>query len=614
VTHTNSRLPESEIQTASSRCIPRLLEEQATIRPDAIAVSDGCDTLTYKDLNGRADTLAIHLRSLGTGPDIPVALCMRSSLSMIVGALGILKAGGAYLPLDPDYPEQRLSYILKDAGITAVLRTTDVTVPAGQWTILDIDAIPASGVHTRESINFSGNLHDLAYVIYTSGSTGQPKGVEIEQRSLLNLIDWHDRTFRISEADRASQIAGVGFDAAVWEIWPYLTAGASIHIPNRSIRTQPEALRDWLVQQEITIAFIPTALVERMMTLDWPSGTKLRTVLTGADRLQHFPPPALPFAIVNNYGPTECTVVATSGVVPPRTNPGRDLPSIGRPITNTLVYLLDANLRPVRAGTVGEIHIGGAGVARGYRNHPDLTKEKFISDPFSTARGARMYKTGDLGRLMPDGQIGFVGRADDQLKIRGYRIEPNEIVAVLGQFPGICQTAVKALDAADGEKRLAAYLVMNPGTDPDSDAISAFLRERLPEYMIPSALIRLDKLPLTANGKLDLDALPEATAENTIFRDAYQAPRTTVEEQVSVLLMELLEVDRIGIHDNFFHLGGHSLLGAQVIARVREVFDIELSLRSIFDHPTVEGISAEIERLILLKIDNTTHPENIVAA
>jgi amino acid adenylation domain-containing protein len=616
VNKTKSRQPESGVHTDSHRCIPRMFEDQATIRPKAIAVSDGCDTLTYKELNDRADALAIHLRSIGTGPDMPVALCMRSSLSMIVGALGVLKAGGAYLPLDPEYPEQRLSYILKDAGVTTVLHTDTPVPPApGQWTSLNIEAVPPSdGARTGKSGALRADFNDLAYVIYTSGSMGQPKGVEIEHHSLLNLVDWHQRTFRISEADRASQIAGVGFDAAVWEIWPYLTAGASIHIPSHSVRTQPEALRDWLVQQEITISFIPTALVERMMVLDWPRQTKLRTVLTGADRLHHFPPPSLPFDIVNNYGPTECTVVATSGVARPRKNADSDVPGIGRPITNTFIYILDANRRPVPAGTTGEIYIAGAGLARGYRNRPDLTSEKFTNDPFSTARGARMYKTGDLGRLMPDGQITFIGRADDQLKIRGYRVEPNEIVAALGQYPGICQAAVKALETPDGEKRLAAYIVANSGTTPDSEDISTFLRERLPEYMIPSAFIRLDRLPMTANGKLDREALPEPTTENTIPHGEYQAPGTTVEQQVSALLMELLEVERIGIHDNFFHLGGHSLLGAQMITRVRDVFDIELSLKSIFDHPTVEGISAEIERLILLKIDNATRSENIVAA
>jgi len=542
---------------------------------------------------------------------------MKSSVAMIVGALGILKTGAAYLPLDPEYPQQRLSFILKDAGVTLVLKakTTGTVLPQGNWKILDLDEILSSTMAEPVTSEFRANFNDLAYVIYTSGSTGQPKGVEIEHRSLLNLVDWHQRTFKVSPEDRASQIAGVGFDAAVWEIWPYLVAGASIHIPDGSVRTEPAALRDWLIEQNITIGFMPTAIVERIMKLDWPDKTTLRTVLTGADTLHHFPSASLPFAVVNNYGPTECTVVATSGIVPARES-AQDRPSIGKPITNTRIYLLDENMNRVPAGTPGEIYIAGAGLARGYRNRPDLTSERFLSDPFTVARGSRMYKTGDRAVMMQDGQIAFLGRVDDQIKLRGYRIEPNEIISALDQHTAVAESAVIAREMNSGEMRLIAYVVPAPGAALSQDELQQSLRKTLPEYMIPSTFVRLEQLPLNANGKLDRAALPDPAADTAIAGEAFEAPRSEVEERVASLLVDLLEVDRIGIHDNFFHLGGHSLLGAQVITRVRETFDIELSLRAIFDHPTVEAISAEIERLILIKLDalGDNQAENIVAA
>ncbi len=585
---------------SAPRCISRLIEDQAAIRPNAIAISSQNQSLTYTELNEKASALARHLRSQGVGRNQVVGMCIGSSPEMIVGALAILRAGGAYLPLDPSTPETRLTYILKDAGISIVL-TAGQNLPQGPWRTIDVRDKYTSSICELEEAGFD----DLAYVIYTSGSTGQPKGVEIEHRSLLNLVDWHQRTFSLSCNDRATQLAGVGFDAAVWEVWPYLTAGASLYIPDERVRTEPEALKAWFIEKGITITFVPTAIVERLMKLEWPSSIPLRTVLTGADTLHQFPPQGLPFNIVNNYGPTECTVLVTSGIVPPGGDKSKR-PTIGRPITNATVHILDEQMREVPNETPGEIYIGGAGVARGYRNRPDLTSSRFVPDPFAAKGGAKLYRTGDRAMRLADGQIAFLGRMDDQIKIRGFRIEPNEIVTALNQHPSIAESAVISRAASAEEARLVAYVVVRADSSVSATELHQFIADRVPEYMQPSAFVRLEQLPLTLNGKVDKHNLPEPSTENALSDSDYEAPQSPVEERVAQMLEELLEVDRIGMSDNFFHLGGHSLLGAQVVARVKETFAIELSLRTIFDHPTVAGLSGEIERLILEKMGDLT--------
>lgn len=593
----------------SQSLVPRLIEDHATTRPNSIAVISRGRTLTFKELNDRAAALANRLRSSGVSRDIPVGLCMKSSPAMLIGALGILKAGGAYLPLDPAYPVQRLHHILNDADIPVLVKALGATdpIPRGRWKTIELDEeglftghqADASPAGERKSIR----SEDLAYVIYTSGSTGQPKGVEISHGSLLHLVNWHQSAFSVASDDRASQLAGVGFDAAVWETWPYLAAGASVHIADESARADPEKLRDWILSERITISFVPTAMAERVIKLEWPRETSLRMLLTGADTLHRFPPAELPFPLINNYGPTECTVVATSGLVPANEN-SNESPSIGWPIANTHVYLLDEQLRQAPAGSSGELYIAGPGLARGYVNRPDLTAEKFVPNPFTEEPGARMYRTGDRGRYLPDGQIAFLGRIDDQIKIRGFRIEPNEIVAALNQCPDIQESAVVARETATGEVGLVAYFAASHDSEPTVAGLQGFLRSRLPDYMVPPIFVQLERLPLTANGKVDSTALPEPTSEIILTDRSFEAPRSPVEERVADLLTELLQVDRIGLSDNFFHLGGHSLLGAQVIARVRETFGVELSLRGLFDHPTVEGISGEIERLILAKLED----------
>jgi amino acid adenylation domain-containing protein len=444
---------------------------------------------------------------------------------------------------------------------------------------------------------------NLAYVIYTSGSTGQPKGVQITHDSLLNLVFWHQRTFGISAADRASQVASPGFDAAVWELWPYLTAGASVHLADDGVRSDPEPLRDWLVSHGINIAFVPTPMAELMITLPWPCETALRVLLTGADTLHTYPPSTLPFALVNNYGPTECAVVATSGPIPSDVREDL-LPSIGRPISNVQIYILDEKLHQVPVGVPGEIHIAGAGLGRGYLNAPELTAQKFIPNPFDPKPNGRLYKTGDLGCYLPDGQIAFRGRIDEQIKIRGYRIEPNEIVSLLAKHPTVQASAVLARENASGDMQLVAYIVPRAGSSPTDKLLREFLNSQLPEYMVPAAFVRIDSLPVNANGKIDHSVLPAPNDSNCLRGDiAYIAPRTAVEQRIAEIVAPLLGLDRVSVEDNFFMLGGHSLLGTQVIARTRDTFDVQLSLRSLFEAPTIEGVAAEVERLLHLRLE-----------
>ena len=399
----------------------------------------------------------------------------------------------------------------------------------------------------------------------------------------------------MTSADRASQVANLGFDATVWETWPYLAAGASLNLADDLTCKDAVALRDWLLANDITISFVPTPIAERMLLLEWPSTTTLRALLTGGDKLHHCPQPGLPFSVYNNYGPTESTVVATSGLVAPTTDRFVE-PSIGQPIDNTQIHIFDENRNPVPPGIVGEIYIGGAGVARGYRNRPDLTAGRFLPDHSGEIEGARLYRTGDLGCYLPNGEIAFRGRADDQIKLRGYRIEPNEIVVTLNRHPSVDASAVILCDGALGTQQLVAYVVITNGSRATGTELRELLRERLPEYMIPSSFVTVDKLPVTANGKIDRKALSCATAD-TLLPEAFVAPASPTQEKLLAIVTSLLRARDISTNDNFFLIGGHSLLGAQLIAKVKETFGVELSLLKLFENGTVVEMAAEIERL-----------------
>lgn len=584
------------LQNAS---IHKLFEAQVEQTPDAVAVVFESKYLTYRELNYRANQLANYLKAQGVEPEVLVGICMERSLDMVVGLLGILKAGGAYLPLDRAYPKERLGFILEDSQVP-VLLTQERLVPMlgdRQARVVLIDA--DWGIIARESAqNLTSNVRpdNLAYAIYTSGSTGTPKGVEIEHRGLLNLVFWHQQTFAVSPSDRATQLAGPAFDASVWELWPYLTAGASIYIADEETRISPVRLRDWLVASGITITFLPTPLAESVLLLDWPQNLALRTLLTGGDKLHNYPSPSLPFELVNNYGPTENTVVTTSSSVPPKERSDM-APSIGRPIANTQVYLLNARLQPVPTGEPGELYIGGAGLARGYLNRPELTAERFIPNPFSNEPSSRLYKTGDLARYLPDGNIEFLGRIDDQVKIRGFRIELGEIEAALWQHPTVREAVVVAREDAPGHKHLAGYVAPSQEPAPSFSELRHFLKQKLPEYMVPSTFTVLDTLPLTPNGKVDRRALPAPESTRPELEAAYIAPRTLLEEQLADIWAEVLGVEKVGIQDNLLELGGNSLLAAQLIVRLQETFDIDLPARCLFESPTVMGLAQIIEAL-----------------
>jgi amino acid adenylation domain-containing protein len=594
--------------------ITELFSSQAKATPDAIALASATRVLSYHDLDERSSALAEVLRDLGVGSEVVVGLCAPRSPEMVVGALGILKAGGAYLPLDAKHPTARLGSVLDDAEVAIVvtcLRVKDKTALRTRQTIvLDELARVADSppVSRTAGTCIAPTAKSLAYVIYTSGSTGRPKGVEITHESLLNLVRWHQRAFGVTAADRASQIANVGFDAAVWEIWPYLTAGASLHLPNGETVSDPQLLRDWLVAEKITVSFIPTPLAERLLTMRWPSGTALRTMLTGADTLHLYPPAGLPFLLVNNYGPTECTVVATSGAIDSHDSIDQ-LPPIGCAIDNTEVYILDESGRQVPPQTAGELHIGGKGVARGYRNRPELTAERFIPNPVSGKLSERLFKTGDRAQFLPDGRITFLGRMDEQVKVRGFRIELNEITAALNEHPGIRQSVVVAREVSPGDTRLIGYFVPMPVSEPKLGELREFLATRLPDYMIPATFVRLEKVPLTPNGKVDRMSLPVADGTNTLRDNAYAVPRTEMEKAVASILGSLLDLEHVDVEENFFSLGGHSLLGAQLIARLRDTFGIEMPLRVIFEAPSVAELASEVHRLLLAKLQAMSDKE-----
>jgi amino acid adenylation domain-containing protein len=603
--HQASSHSHSHIYPREGPCVQHLVTAQALAAPDALALTDGRELVTYRELNDRSNQVANYLLALGVRAseqtDNLVALCLDRSVAAVTCALGVLKAGGAYLPLDSGYPVERLAFMLSDARPRVLITQAEVahrlSHVSPQTIVIDRDWHDKISCQSTNDPLVEITTDHLAYVIYTSGSSGRPKGVEITHASLMNLVWWHQSAFAVTRTDRTSLLAGVGFDAAVWETWPYLSAGASLHLADECTRVSPERLRDWLLAEAISITFLPTALAERVMTLPWPRETPLRLLLTGAETLHRFPASDLPFRLVNNYGPTECTVVATSGFVSP--DPGRKtLPTIGRPIANTEIYILDEKLQEVPAGTTGELHIGGAGVARGYRNQPELTSEKFIPNPFNGSGSGRLYKTGDLARYLEDGEVAYVGRRDDQIKILGHRIEPNEIVVVLNRHPSIQASVVVARADADGEKRLVAYVVPSRISQPASAALQTFLGNELPEHMVPARFVQLEKLPLTKNGKVDQAALPAPNAENILREEEFVAPRTPIEDQLAAMISALLGLTQVSVSDNFFMLGGHSLLGTQLISQIRGAFGVELALRTLFDAPTIEQLGIEVERLL----------------
>lgn len=572
------------------------------------ALRHGDAVLTYEDLNRRADHLATRLAFEGVHPGHPVAIFMDRSFEWVIAALATLRIGAPYVPVDPSWPDDRVSFVIQDSGAThvAVNAWTKDRASSVSAKVIEVECSPEPiGENTFTHRFNQAAPEDLAYIIYTSGSSGYPKGVELTHANLDHLIAWHIRAFGLTSSDKTTHLAGLSFDAAVWEIWPTLAAGACLHLADETTRTSPELLQRWLVAEEISISFVPTALAMQLIDRDWPRQSKLRFLLTGGDALRRRPKAGLPFKVINNYGPTECTVVATSGEVKaePQTVPG-----IGRAMDGAVIYLLDANAQPVPEGAVGEIYIGGSGVGKGYRNLPELTSRNFVKDPFAQGVRARMYRSGDFGLMRPDGDIEFHGRTDSQEKIRGQRLELDEISNVLYRHEQVeFATVVSAPNGC--EKRLVAYVMPVKGSNLTSTELQEFLAQSLPDFMVPSTFVRLTKLPLSHNGKIERSALEPPSIENVLPFAATQAPESAVAEAILGIVRELLGTQAIGIEDDFFLAGGHSLLGTQLILRIRQRFQVDVSLRDLFEARTIQRLSEVVEELLIADVDAMTDEE-----
>ncbi|UAW64946.2 non-ribosomal peptide synthase/polyketide synthase [Mycoavidus sp. HKI] len=572
-----------------NQCIHQLFEAQVERTPQATALVYEDQVLTYTELNMRANCLAHQLIELGVQPDARVAICVERSPAMVLGLLAILKAGGAYVPLDPAYPSERLAHILADAAPSILLADAIGRAVLGEavlasLTVLDPHRLPQSSIANPQVSELTSR--HLAYVIYTSGSTGIPKGVMVEHRSLVNLAQAQTTYFGVRPSSRVLQFASLSFDASVSEIFMALGCGAGLYLPPDSSRLDRNELWDYLARYAITHLTLPPALLQDGQ--DLPSlSTSLTLILAGETPSTTLLQTLLSQGVIfNAYGPTETTVCATAWRCSP--NFSSEVVPIGRPIANTQLYLLDTHGQPVPLGAVGELYIGGAGVVRGYLNRPELTAERFLPDPFSNRENTRMYKTGDLARYLPDGNLVFLGRNDHQIKIRGFRIEPAEIEARLVEHPQVRDALVLALGKSSN-KRLVAYVVAEPDEQLAS-TLRSHLSTRLPEYMMPAAFVRLDALPLTPNGKLDRRALP-APDDEAFAHQAYEAPQGDIETALAAIWAELLGVERISRHDSFFALGGHSLLAMQMISHIRAKLGVEVALRALFGAPTIAGLA-----------------------
>ncbi|MDY7076207.1 MAG: amino acid adenylation domain-containing protein [Chloroflexota bacterium] len=591
-------------------CVHHLFEAQAAQTPEAVAVIFEEETLTYRELNRRANQLAHHLQKLGVGPDTLVGICVERSLDMVVGLLGILKAGGAYLPLDPTYPQDRLAFMLEDAQ-TSVLLTQErliqrigksanqrVTQQAIRDTIcLDTDwgFISQEPDYNPDSGAISTNL---AYVIYTSGSTGRPKGVLLEHRGLCNLVTAQTQAFGVEAHSRVLQFASFSFDASVSETFMALLTGATLYLARQETLMSVSDLQRLLRDQAITTVTLPPSVLSVLSAEGLPA---LQTVISAGEACS--PEVVARWAsgrrFFNAYGPTEATVGPTLYEVEGSLDGATNVP-IGRPIANTQVYLLDRHLQPVPIGVPGELHIGGVGLARGYLNRPGLTAQKFILDPFASpasgGAGARLYKTGDLARYRSDGVLEFLGRKDHQVKVRGFRIELGEIEAALKRHAAVREAVLLVREDTPGDKRVVGYVVFTQGQEPTISELRYFLKERLPEYMVPSAFVTLEALPLTPSGKVDRKGLPVPKGDRSQLETAYVMPQTEVQRAIAAVWREVLGVEKVGIHDNFFELGGHSLLAIKVHNQLQEVFQREMSMVEMFRYPTVSALAEYLGR------------------
>ncbi len=582
-------------------CVHQLFEEQVARTPENVAVVFEGRHFSYAELNARANQLAHHLRGLGVGPEVPVAICMERCLEMVVGILGVLKAGGAYVPLDPDYPKNRLAYMLQDVHAPVLLtqehlvddiskQEIHVLCLDSDWELIarDSESNPVPTATTR----------DAAYVIYTSGSTGSPKGVMVEHGGLSNAVNWITETLELSALDRCLLKTPITFDAAGREFFPTLLSGGTLVIAEPGGHRDSRYLAETIRSERISILHCVPSLLRLLVeepALD--ESLTLRAVMCGGESLT--PQIVRRFQsrfkakLYNVYGPTEAII--DSAYWPCDELNAQSAIPIGRPIPNARIYILDGLLRPVPIGVAGDLYIGGVGLARGYVRRPDLTAEKFIPDPFSSEPGARLYKTGDLARYLPQGDIEYLGRIDHQVKIRGFRIELGEIEGTLGQHPGVREAIVLVHEDGPLEKRLVAYVAAQDKSRPTATELRDFLNHKLPEHMVPKVFMLLDTFPLTPNGKVDRSALPTPDGQRPELDEAYVPCRTPTEELLAEIWGQVLGVERVGIYDNFFQLGGHSLLATQVVSRIREAFKVEMPLRRLFEAPTVAGLAENID-------------------
>jgi amino acid adenylation domain-containing protein len=577
---------------APAVCVHRVVEAHAARTPDVTALEWVGGSMTYGELDARANRLARLLVRRGVRPGDRVALMVESSPEMIVGQLAAWKAGAAYLPLDPATPAERAAFVLRDAGASVLLARAAraATLPASGIDVVPVDDLGGMAEGEVDApLGMETDSRAAAYVIYTSGSTGTPKGVEVEHAQLANLVGWHLRAFGLGAADRCTQLAGVGFDACAWETWPVLAAGAALHLVDDDTRLSPPALQRLLIDHRITVSFASTPLAEALLRLSWPADAALRVLLTGGDALRVRPAADLPFRLVNAYGPTECTVVATAGPVAGEDADGR-APSIGGAIGGARAWVVDVALRLVPASVPGELCVGGAGVARGYVGRPALTAERFVPDPYSEEPGGRMYRTGDRVRWLADGSLEFLGRLDHQVKVRGVRIEPGEVEAALLALPGVRAAVAAVRPDSRGEARLLAWVEADGSID--AAGMREALRRTLPEAMVPSAVVVLDAFPLTLNGKVDRARLPEP---GPAAASAPSRALTPAEEILAGIWAEVLGAAPASPEDDFFALGGHSLLATRVVSRVREAFGAELPLRAVFEASTLADLAARAE-------------------
>jgi amino acid adenylation domain-containing protein len=588
----------------SDSCVHELVQMQAERTPDAVAVVETGRELTYRDLNSKANRLAAYLRRRGIGPDVPVAICLRRSTNLMVSMLAVLKAGGASVPLDPAYPAERLEFMLQDTRAPLLLteggllpsrvkNATDVIDLPATWEIIDQETseLRESGVGPK----------NLAHIIYTSGSTGKPRGVLLTHAGLVNHHLAVQKLFGLQPSDRVLQFSSISFDIALEEIFPTWIAGATLVLRTEATPLGARDFVRWIGERRVSVLDLPTAywheLVHQLSEGNQSMPAELRLVVVGGEKASAKALAAWTKLVrgkirwINTYGPSEASIIATAY------EPSKDrvweasasVP-IGRPISNTQVYLLDADLHPVAEGRSGELHIGGVGLARGYLNQPQLSAQKFIANPFSADPAARLYKTGDMACYSPDGELEFLGRYDDQAKIRGFRVELGEVEAVLAQHPGVQEPVVVVREDGAGGKQLVAYVVALRQPGPTVAELRKFLAERLPDYMVPSAFVALDTLPLTPNGKVDKKALPEPSRAQG-FRENGNAPQDLLEAQLAQIWQSVLGKRPIGRDENFFELGGHSLLAVRLMHLVEQTLSEKLPITALLHAPTIERLA-----------------------